>query len=239
MDDELQLCLDDMKEIYDCDPVVAVCGQHFIQRLHDYIEADLNSYLSPKARRLGIKVEREAHIYGSYKAKDVDVAVISPVSGPLITVGVRSQMTSVGKNVLTYYQDIVGECISIQERFPMTTMGYVYLHPLMGAKDIKHMDDLVPTDYRRWSRLYGSISGRDDSTYKLITGHYDHFAYMLTDFRSNTAHLCDDLVARAEPNVDLSIRTFTRRLVETFVKRNIWLDDLFDIPSDDATSEGD
>ena len=43
---------------------------------------------------------------------------------PLILIGVRSQMSSVGKNILTYTQDIMGEAVSLQDRFPMAVFGY-------------------------------------------------------------------------------------------------------------------
>lgn len=41
--------------------------------------------------------------------KDVDVAVMDPDNGPLMLVGVRSQMSSVGKNQPNDYEGIVGE----------------------------------------------------------------------------------------------------------------------------------
>ena len=56
---------------------------------------------------------KEATIYGSHKPKHVDVSVIDPENGPLVMVGIRSQMSSVAKNALTYYEGIIGECISM------------------------------------------------------------------------------------------------------------------------------
>lgn len=122
--------LREMGNTYRANPVVAVRGQAFIKLLHDYVAEQLTARLTKFARRRGIEVRKEAVILGATKPKDVDVAVIDPANGPLVLVGVRSQMSSIGKNVLTYYEGIVGECISLQERFPMSTHGYVYLHPL-------------------------------------------------------------------------------------------------------------
>ena len=122
--ERLTEALTDMKTIFETDPIHAVRSQEFIKTFHKFIAKDLEGFLLPKALKAGVKVVQEAKIFGSYKSKDVDVAVIHPVNGPLICVGVRSQMSSIGKNVLTYYQDIAGEAISLQERFPMSVMGW-------------------------------------------------------------------------------------------------------------------
>lgn len=219
---DLQKCLREMKDIYWANPVAAVRSQNFIQTLHQYIEDDLNEKLSNKAKRKGIRVVREAHLFGSYKAKNEDLAIIDPINGPLITVGVRSQMSSVGKNALTYYQDIIGECISLQERFPMTTMGYAYLHPYQEPI----AERKIP-DHKRWARLYANIGQRDNRLYKSQVGSYDQFAYMVVDFDDSNLQLRDDIVEDAVPDVDMRISTLSDRLVRTFVSRNIWLEDLF------------
>lgn len=219
---DLSSCLISMKEIYSADPVKAVRGQKFINVLHDYIADALNEKLSERARKEGIQVIKEATLYGSFKPKDVDVAVIHPINGPLITVGLRSQMSSIGKNVLTYYQDIVGECVSLQERFPMTTMGYLYLHPLTDPQASS-----AQPDHKRYTKLYSAIAQRDDRLYKQQTGSYDHFAYLVVDFNTDEPVIRDDIVIDAEPEIDMSIETFVDRLVDTFVARNVWLDYLF------------
>lgn len=218
-----------INSLYKKDPVHAVRSQELIKTLHHKIAVDLYRRLSSRAKNNGVKVVEEAPIYGSYKKKDVDIAVIDPYNGPLLTVGVRSQMSSVGKNVLTYYQDIIGECISLQERFPMTVMGYVYLHPL------KYIDNKgeKTTDVARYSRLYSSIASRDDRLYKHQLGSYDHFAYAVVEFDSSdnqttSNRLRDDMVKIAVNSVDLSVTTFVDRMVSTFQRRNVWLDDIFD-----------
>ncbi|KFJ06481.1 hypothetical protein BTHE_1374 [Bifidobacterium thermophilum] len=219
---DIEQCLRKMQKIYQQDPVNAVRSQNFIQTLHAYVEDDLNEHLSNKAKRKKIRVVREAHLFGSYKAKDEDLAVVDPINGPLITVGVRSQMSSVAKNALTYYQDIIGECISLQERFPMTVMGYVYLHPYQEL-----IADQKTPDHERWAKLYASISNRDDRLYKNQVGSYDQFAYMVVDFKDPHLKIRDDIVKSAVPKIDMQISTLVPRLVQTFINRNIWLADYF------------
>lgn len=212
-------------KLYSENSTHAVRSQELIKTLHHYLAINLFKRLSHRAINRGIQVLEEAPIFGSYKQKDVDIAVVDPHNGPLITVGVRSQMSSVGKNVLTYYQDIIGECISLQERFPMMTMGYVYLHPLHYPGN---NGETVETDVARYSKLYASISGRDDRQYKNQVGSYDHFAYAVVDFDQTVPQLRDDLVRNAVRDVDLSMETFSDRMVDTFITRNIWLDWLFE-----------
>ena len=221
--------LSEMKRIYASDPVAAVRGQHFIKTLHGFIADDLRSRIHPSAVKEGVEVQEESTVFGSHKTKDVDVAIIHPTSGPLVLVGVRSQMSSVGKNVLTYYQDIVGEAVSLKDRFPMTTHAYAYLHPLSYTDEKKvsgggKPGNRVYPDHARYARMYRAITGRDDRLYKNMSGIYDEFAYMVVDFEAPSAELRDDVVRKAVPDTDLSITTFVDRIVDAYKRRNIWFD---------------
>lgn len=235
-----------MRTLFVNDPEHAVRSQSFIKRFHSYIAEELRNNLTPKAKTARVQVVEEAKVFGSYKSKDVDVAVIHPTNGPLLLVGVRSQMSSVGKNVLTYYQDIVGEAISLQERFPMTTIGYAYIHPLQVVPWQTKKGTWTKAEepnHSRFARMYASISGRDDRLYKHQTGSYDQFAYSVVDFQADSVGLRDDIVAKAVTDVDLSISTFVPRLISTFHRRNIWMDDIFqspntkDFPAEDVDEE--
>jgi len=256
---QLDSALNKMLEIFTLDPENAVRSQEFIQTFHNFIADDLRSFLTDRAINAGIKVIEEAKIFGSFKAKDVDVAVVHPINGPLIMIGVRSQMSSIGKNVLTYYQDIIGEAISLQERFPMSVAGYAYLHPyrvIPWEKKNGKMSLAESPNHPRYARLYEAIGQRDDRLYKHLTGSYDQFAYSVVDFEYLRNHstpksvlpiisnvLRDDIVKRAVPSLDMSILTFVPRLVETFHARNLWVQDIFEttdserFPSDDSSNE--
>jgi hypothetical protein len=223
--------LADMKARYDADPVAAVRSQGFIKMLHKYVADGLRERLTDDARRQGIEVKEEVRVFGSHKPKDVDVAVVHPDNGVLLSVGVRSQMTSVGNNVLEYYQGIIGECISLQDRFPMAVYGYVYLHPLLSKKWGTVRGERTAReerpDHARYARMYAAITGRDGKGYKDLRGIYDQFAYLVVDFdQAPLPGIRDDVVQAGVPvdKADLRIETFVERLIETFVDRNIWLD---------------
>lgn len=131
-----------MRDLYAADAVKAVRGQGFIKLLHSCLASQIGNRLTSAARKAGVTIEQEATLFGSHKPKDVDVSVIHPTNGPLMIVGLRSQMSSVAKNALTYYQDIVGECISLQDRFPLAIIGYFYLMPLRPIKE-DHEDVVI------------------------------------------------------------------------------------------------
>lgn len=213
--------LREMTKTYSADSSASVRNQKFIKQLHQYIGSQLNERLTTYAKKRKIKIEFEATILGSTKPKNVDVSVIDPQNGPLVIIGLRSQMSSVGKNVLTYYEMIVGECISLQDRFPMSTHAYVYLHPVSSIKEGKEEESINP---ERYARMYASITGRTGPDYKNLRGIYDEFAYMLVDFKEDPPKLRDDVIKGAVPDVDLSITTFIDRVINTFNSRNLFWD---------------
>lgn len=224
----------EMKTVFEKNPEAAVRSQNFIQTFHQFIKEDLASHLTPQAKKQNIRVVQEAKVFGSFKSKDVDVAVIHPTNGPLLLIGVRSQMSSVGKNVLTYYQDIVGEAISLQERFPMCATGYAYLHPLKVVpweRNNGTWTNAESPDHSRFARMYAGIGSRDDRLYKHQLGSYDQFAYSVVDFQADGPQLHDEIVRQAVPDLDMSIFSFVPRLIDTFNNRNLWVQGIFEEPN--------
>jgi hypothetical protein len=217
----LQEVLREMGKLYREDPTKAVRGQGFIKLLHKYIGSQLEARLTKFAKRRGVKVVYEATVLGSTKPKDVDVAVMDPENGPLMLIGVRSQMSSVGKNVLTYYEGIVGEAISLQDRYPMSTHGYVYLHPLQSIKEGKETESI---DHKRYARMYAAITNRSGPDYKSLRGIFDHFAYLVVDFDQAPPVMHEELATGAVKDMDLAISTFIERMVTTFNDRMLFWD---------------
>lgn len=216
--------LQQMGEDYRADPTRAVRSQSFIKLLHAYVASQLSVRLTKFAVRRGIQIRSEAKILGSTKPKDVDIAVLDPDNGPLVIIGIRSQMSSVGKNVLTYYEGIVGECLSLQDRFPMATHGYIYLHPLNSIMVGKEKESIA---HPRYARMYAAVSGRIGVDYKNQRGIFDQFAYMVVDFDQTPPTLRDDIVRAGVPATDMSIDTFVDRIVETTKDRMLFWD-IFD-----------
>jgi hypothetical protein len=210
-----------MGDGYRADPEKAVRSQSFIKELHGYLANEVDARLTTWAKGRGITVQKEATIIGSAKAKDVDVAVIDPTNGPLMLVNVRSQMSSVAKNVPNYYEMLLGEVTSLQERFPISTHGYVYLHPLNPIKAGAEEEAL---DHSKYARMYAAMTGRPGRDYKNLRGVVDEFAYMVVDFNAQPAKLHDELVQKAVPDMDMKIETFVDRMIATFKKRLVFWD---------------
>jgi hypothetical protein len=129
-------------------------------------------------------------------------------------------MSSVGKNALTYYEEIIGECISLQDRFPMAVVGYIYLMPLRPIKEGKENETI---NHARYSQFYDAITGREGQAYKDIRGVFDQFAYMIVDFAETPPSLRDDLFSPVIGH-DLRISAFVDRMIQTFKRRHLFLD---------------
>jgi len=154
---------------------------------------------------------------GSHRPKDMDVAVIDPVNGPLMLIGVRSQMSSIGNNTLGYIDGIIGEAESLQKRFPMSIHGYVYFMPKEVIKPGKENEKV---NHARYAKLLSTITGREGVDYNETRGIYDHLAYMVVDFNATPLSIEDALVAAAVPGTDLRISTFVDRMVATYKERH-------------------
>ncbi len=220
-DQLLDAVLVEMNALYLRDGEKCVRNQSFIKLLHGHFERQIDARLTDKARKAGVKVQAEAKIFGSHKPKAVDVSVIHPKNGPLMMIGFRSQMSSIGKNVLEYYQGIIGECISLQDRFPMAVIGYVYLMPLRSIKK-EHEDFSI--NHERFAKMYGAITGRSGHQWKLLRGVYDHFAYMVVDFSKNPPTIDEGLVGPDVQKHDLRLSTFIDRMIATYKDRDLFLD---------------
>jgi hypothetical protein len=196
-------CLQKMKTIYVAAPVASVRSQSFINVLHDWCVLEL--------RNVGINdcsfsILKEATIFGSHKPKDVDVAVIENINGPQIIIGIRSQMSSVSKNILTYYEEIIGDCISLHDRFPMAVLCYIYLLPRKAIKGGN--PEMVNLD--RAERLFERITVRND--WRDPKDKYEHFAFLKVDFETDPPTII-------ETSPLLCIDNFFDKIVRTYNDR--------------------
>ena len=230
--EKLVSCLASMKKTYLDDPVAAVRGSTFIYQLHRYCVDELyNALGSEKVQRIDLsemkqptgkphypKVEinpqklqlmQEVTLFGSHKNKDEDIALTHFANGPQIAIGIRSQMSSVGKNIENYYEGIIGECISLHDRFPMATLGYVYLLPKNPIKP-----GLVEEiDLDRAESLFQKITERKD--WHGPNDRYEHFAFLKVDFSTDPPTIIPS-------SPELSIVSFFDKLIETHNDRNLF-----------------
>ena len=225
-------CLAAMKDTYLSNPVSAIRSSNFIYQLHKYCVDELYKTIgSDKVQKIDLsdmkrptgsphyptvsiepnkfQLMQEATLFGSHKNKDEDIVLSHYANGPQIAIGVRSQMSSVGKNIENYYEGIIGECISLHDRFPMATLGYVYLLPKNPIK--KGLDEEIDLD--KAEKLFTKITNRKD--WHDPNDRYEHFAFIKVDFSTDPPTLIDTIP-------ELHISSFFDRLIATYNDRNLF-----------------
>jgi len=226
-------CLSAMKADYLADPVASIRSSSFIYFLHNYCVCELLNAIAPSfsvqvipladmkcprgkphypnvsIQPQSLQLMEEATLFGSHKNKDTDIVLSHYANGPQIIIGVRSQMSSVAKNIENYYEGIIGECISLHDRFPMATIGYIYLLPAHPIKPGLTED----IDLDKAEQLYKKITSRSD--WHAPHDKYEHFAFLKVDFENNPPVLIetDDL---------LKIDSFFDKLIDTHNDRNVF-----------------
>jgi hypothetical protein len=200
--------LAEMKRVFVDDHNVAVRGQNFIKLLHAYCIEELKSRgLNLK----GMELKGEIKVLTSHKFKDVDVSIVHPTSGPLLIIGVRSQMSSLSKNFLNYYEMEIGDVAAIHERYPLCVVGLLYLHPTTSILPGKEKETF---DFARAEKMFSLIAGRERASDSHT--HYEEIAYLRVDFAKNPPEV--DQAFPVSPGI--RIDDFFDKLYEKFVDRN-------------------
>ena len=216
--------IEKMKDLYLDNPTYAVRSKKFVGMLEQQMETELWSKITENGKS-ELKIQNEAIIFQDDKNKNIDIVLSHPINGPLITIGVRTQMSNIAKNTLTYFQEIRGECLGLQTRYPMSVHGYIYLHPKRIINtNISSSQQRETVDHDRYAKLFSTISGRSelsDIEYKNffvgVKGVFDHFSYFVVDFEKDPISYNDDWSHLTD--IDMSIDNFIDNLVNTAKKR--------------------
>ena len=96
------------------------------------IDAAGLSSASPVARkatavRKALPGTDATRILGRFYVKEVDVAVSSWQTGPLVLISGKTQFSSYLNNKNNRYEEAIGEATNLRDRYPMTAMGYAFL----------------------------------------------------------------------------------------------------------------
>lgn len=213
--EDLTNTLIEMKRLYEEDPQKAVRGRGMIKQLHDFSIREL--------KRLGISerkfiIRPEAIIFGTHKPKKVDVAVIHKEAGPLIIISIRSQMSSIDKNFINYYEGIIGDVISLHEKYPDLVVGEIYMLPKETIiRDPDGHRRIEPHDLRKKEKLFRRITNRKDGKDRLDK--YEHLAFLAVDFVKKSPEVLD-----IPEDPTLRIEDFYDKLLKTYQERNPFLD---------------
>jgi len=212
---DLQKTLTEMKRLYVEDPVKAVRSQNMIKQLHAFSIRELKRL---KVSEALVDIKPEAKMYGAHKPKLVDVGVTHPEAGPLIAICVRSQMSSIDKNFINYYEGIIGDVISLHEKYPALVAGQIYMLPKATIiTDERGRRRHEPHDLRKKEKLFKLITNRKDRSDRIDK--YEHLAFLAVDFAKDPPEILD-----IPKDPDLRIETFYDKLLETYNERNPFLE---------------
>jgi hypothetical protein len=118
---------------------------------------------------------------------------------PLISVNVRSQLSSIQKNYDTLYERLIAEAVNLHERYPALVCGYIYLLPTVGY-DSDAMKDrrIAHTEKFNWEKYLHTFSllqnriTANDKPYK-----YESLCLLAVDFGTHqpkVLHHVDEFV---------------------------------------------
>lgn len=168
--------------------------------------------------------------------KGVTDPVGEDVSRTSIVIGVRSQMSSIGKNFDTLMERLFAETLNLRLRLTSLTMGEVYLLPIVPYKSepmkqnrVGWKNDTIKIE--TFLRTFSAFSGRSANDYEDKEEYmYERSALLLTDFRHSppkvyrtTKELKKDDFVSSEFDIQyekLSPKNFASDIVEKHLNRH-------------------
>ncbi len=217
-------------------PGFLIRSSKIIDELHEYLKHELvkngvkKAYINPP---LG-KSSPEKTIDGYFKTKDQDILIQKEENRPLISLNIRSQLSSVQKNYDTLFERLVAESVNIHERFPQLPCGYLYLLPTIGySSDAMKKNKVVRDESFNWEKYlttFSLLAGRKDPKDK--TFKYEKICLLAVDFSTNPPHILsstNDFLSRNLITKDfaksfdyspLRIDNIIGRLITVFNQRN-------------------
>lgn len=239
----LQKYLSRIKKVYeseikrkDGNPSFLIRSGKIIDELHEYLKQELvrngvkRAYINPPLGRSS----PEKAIDGYFKTKDQDILIQKEENKPLISLNVRSQLSSVQKNYDTLFERLVAESVNIHEKLPQIPCGYLYLLPTIGYNsDAMKKNKVIRSERFNWEKylttfsLLANRTGSEDKTFK-----YEKVCLLAVDFSTNPPHILSstsDFLSRNLISKDfaksfnyspLRIDDIIEKLISTFNQRN-------------------
>jgi hypothetical protein len=104
----------------------------------------------------------------------------------ILSVNVRSQLSSVGKNFDTLYERTFAESLNLHQRIPKMVLGEVYLLPVKEYSDSSTPNNIIfnPVNIEKYINAFQAINGRthqNDEKFK-----YERCCLLVVDFEPLT-----------------------------------------------------
>src|SRR3989338_6426598 len=185
----------------------------------------------------------EIKLKGFLKSKNQDVAIIPTkeivsISGTateevekIISVNIRSQLSSLSKNIDTLYERTFAEALNLHLSYPKQCLGEVYLIPTHEYDDRAMLTNRVVfrsvSKIEDYIRMFQAINGRrasDRDEYK-----YERVCLLIADFRQQSPKLYSSIEELKNDNLvpvgttvnldNLTINNFAEDLLAIYTDR--------------------
>jgi len=224
-----------------------ICSQRIINYIHEFIKSEF--------LRCGVPAHMiyppignsspEITIKGLLKSKNQDVSIIptkelvaltktgTPELKKVLTVNIRSQLSSLGKNIDTLYERTFAEALNLHLSYPKQCLGEVYLIPTHEYDGKAMVQNKVvfnksPSKIEDYIRMFQAINNRrsigGNEYYK-----YERVCLLIADFRQKTPKLYNsikelkrDKLISIKATVSLDALTadhFAENLLDVYVDR--------------------
>ena len=233
--------LQEMKKLYE-DAIVSgdytglIRSKKLIEILHEFAIRELIA----RKRVPSQWIYRDKPVYGYPKTKTQDILIQPPQNarrnlsvGPLMTINVRSQLSSIGKNYDTLFERLFAEALNLHNRFPYLALGYIYLLPKIGYDDKAAKDRRIAFveryDLEKYVISFLSIANRENP--KDVPWKYEKVCLLIVDFEKDPPRVMDNMKVFVEEGLvrpdfgnlfsfeDLSIRNFFDELHKIMLER--------------------
>lgn len=239
-------------------------SQTLIYHLHDFVKQEFQDYGVPKDRIFPPlnKNKPEKKVAGYFKQKDQDICVVPKFNydktlrkkinwGPLkkqgletefgiknedkiLVANIRSQMSSVGKNIDTLFERMIAESYNLHYKFPNMIIGELYLIPVYEYSSKEMKSNKVSfkknkIDIEKYIRFFFELNKGDGKIDKRNLHKYNRAALLVVDFDkdipkiyTSTKELIEDKIVMDNFDIELetlSPLTFVYDLIKMYLEK--------------------
>lgn len=193
--------LQEMKNVYENAIKIGkytelIRSKKLIEMLHEFAIGELRKRVPAEW------IYKDKPLYGYPKTKTQDI-LIQPQQdsgknlsvGPLMSINVRSQLSSIEKNYDTLFERLFAEALNLHNRFPYLVLGYIYLLPKTGYDDTaaKNKEVRFTERYNIEKYILSFLSIADRKDPEDVPWKYERVCLLIVDFEKKPPVVLDNL----------------------------------------------
>ena len=220
-------------------------SQRIINYIHEFVKGEFvrNGVNKNKIYPSLGNTKPEVKIKGFLKSKNQDISIIPdpyllkkvgdyyPEVEKILTVNIRSQLSSLNKNIDTLYERTFAEALNLHLNYPKQCLGEVYLIPTNEYDDQAMTNNKVVfkniSRIENYIKMFQAINGR--KPFKKDQYKYERVCLLIADFRKETPKVYSDInelkqdgliPTSSDVNLEnLTIDNFAGQLVKIYCER--------------------